>query len=178
MTNRAAVLALAGTLCLAVAIVGVLSALRPQTPAAASSDPETFEGRWSAVGRRQTLPTEGDRVASIVEVSGAVVLARGTRFSRGFRGEAIAFDDGRSIGAGRAVWTDAEGDRVFSRLTGLQLQTGRRIRGTITGGTGRYAGLRGAYELTWQYVSEGEGGVVQGRAADLNGVFAWGDEQP
>jgi len=39
------------------------------------------------------------------------------------------------------VWTDRLGDRLFSRLKGDPLETGRRVVGTITGGTGRYAGL-------------------------------------
>lgn len=69
------------------------------------------------------------------------------------------------------MWTDARGDVVFSVLKGERLATGRRIAGTITGGTGRYAGLTGDWELTWQFVVETEEGEVQGRAADLRGRF-------
>jgi hypothetical protein len=90
---------------------------------------------------------------------------------RGFRGQAIGFEDGQGLGAGRSVWTDENGDRVFSRLKGESLGTGKRFVGTITGGTGRYAGLEGEYAFTWQYVVAGEGGTgaVQGRATDLSG---------
>ena len=70
---------------------------------------------------------------------------------------------------GRAVWTDERGDRIFSRLRGEPLQTGKRLVGTITGGTGRYAGLEGEYSLTWQYVLPSEEGGVQGRAIGLTG---------
>jgi hypothetical protein len=96
----------------------------------------TFQGSWSAVGRRHTLPTEGARPAAVVQLSGAVVL---TDPAAGFQGEALAFDDGGSLSAGRAVWTDAKGDRVFSAFRGDSLQSGRQIIGIITGGTGRYA---------------------------------------
>jgi hypothetical protein len=75
------------------------------------------------------------------------------------------------LSVGRAVWTDGRGDRIFSELKGEPLQTGRRISGTITGGTGRYAGVTGDYELTWQYVISTEGEIVQGRATDLRGRF-------
>jgi hypothetical protein len=49
------------------------------------------------------------------------------------------------------------------------LQTGKRIVGTITGGTGRYAGLEGEYSFTWQFVIPTEDGLVQGRAVGLAG---------
>ena len=70
---------------------------------------------------------------------------------------------------GRAVWTDERGDRIYSRLKGEPLATGRRIVGTITGGTGRYAALEGEYSFTWQYVVAAEDGAIQGRAVRLEG---------
>ena len=136
-----------------------------------SEEWRAFSGTWSAVGRRQTLPTEGARAAAISQLSGAVVLSTPGGLSGAFRGEAIGFDDGNQSGSGRAVWTDTRGDRVFSVLNGERLATGHRITGTITGGTGRYAGLTGDWELTWQFVVETEDGEVQGRAADLKGRF-------
>jgi hypothetical protein len=119
----------------------------------------TFQGSWSASGRRHTLPTEGSRTAALVQLSGAVVL---TDSPAGFQGEALAFDDGGDLSVGRAVWTDAKGDRVFSTIRGDSLQSGRRIIGIITGGTGRYAGVTGDYTLTWQYIVVGDGEEVRG----------------
>jgi hypothetical protein len=129
---------------------------------------KTFTGSWSARGQRQTIPTEGGRVAGIAHLSGAIVLAKGTDLGGGMLAEAITFDDGRTLSGGRAVWTDARGDRVFSELKGEPVAAGRRIVGTITGGTGRYDGVVGAYELTWQYVTRDDE-AVQGRAIDLRG---------
>ena len=131
----------------------------------------TFGGTWSAVGRRQTLATEAARTAAIVQLSGAVVLSTSAGLSSAFRAEAIGFDDGNGLAAGRAVWTDTRGDLVFSVLKGETLATGRRIAATITGGTGRYAGITGDWTLTWQFVVETEDGEVQGRASDFNGRF-------
>ena len=136
---------------------------------AAVVDGASFNGSWSATGTRQTLPTEGGGTAAVVHITGAVVLADGAGLGAGFRGEAIGFDNGTSVSAGRAVWTDARGDQVFSTLTGEPIQTGHRIVGTIAGGTGRFAGVSGTYQMTWQYVVSGDGDAIQGRSADLRG---------
>jgi hypothetical protein len=63
----------------------------------------TFQGSWSAAGRRSTLATESSRPASIVQLSGSVVLTEGPGRTAAFQGEVIAFDDGSNVGAGRAV---------------------------------------------------------------------------
>jgi hypothetical protein len=160
---------LAGLFSVALAVAAFLGTVGAQAPA--GNQDLTFEGSWSAVGRRRTLATEGDRAASVIELSGAVVLSGDTGLSRGFKGEAIGFDDGREVGTGRAVWTDSRGDQVFSVLRAGTLQTGGRVVGEFTGGTGRYAGIAGRYEMTWQYVANGEREDVQGRAADLRGSF-------
>jgi hypothetical protein len=133
-----------------------------------------FEGSWSASGQRESLPTEAGRQAFTVYLSGAVVLSVGEGMSKGFRGEMIGFDDGVKMSVGRCVWTDERGDRIFSTLTGETIGTGRRILGTITGGTGRYSGLAGDYSFDWQYVVEGESGAIQGRAVALKGRYRAG----
>ena len=138
----------------------------------------TFSGSWSATGQQETIPTEGVRAASIVRLSGSLVLTGGSGLSRGFRGEAIGFDDGAAVRLVRSVWTDDRGDRIFSDIRGEPLEKGRRWIGTITGGSGPYARMSGEYELTWQYVIRTEDGAFQGRAADLKGRFRLGSGPP
>lgn len=138
-----------------------------------------FEGRWSATGRRQTLPTEGPGSAAIVRLSGALSLSSGTEVvGGGLLGEAIGYDDGTGTTAGRSVWTDSKGNRVFSSFTAETIGTGRRVTGTITGGTGRFTGIVGEYTLTWQYVVQGEDDTVQGRSVDVKGRIRRGSRQP
>jgi hypothetical protein len=158
-----------GCLALALAAAGAAQ----ETPPADGW--RAFEGSWVVSGRRHTVPVEGGAAAAVVEVSGAVSLTRAEGLSRGFRGEAVGFDDGQGVSLGRAVWTDERGDRLFSRLKGEPLATGRRILGTITGGTGRYAGLEGEYSLVWQYVLTAEEGAIQGRAVRLTGRVRRGE---
>jgi hypothetical protein len=164
MSHRAALVA--GSL--ALALIGFQPAVAGQEPPAAPAW-RSFEGTWSATGRRQVVAIEGGSVAAIVEISGAVVLTSGEGLSRGFRGEAIGFDDGQGLSVGRAVWTDENGDRLYSRLKGEPVQTGKGLVGTITGGTGRYANLEGEFSFTWQYVVPVEDGAFQGRSVGLKG---------
>ena len=155
----------------------------PQTTAPTVAAPQQmmqtsqlFEGTWSASGQRQILQTEPGRSAVTVHLSGAVTITTGAGLSRGFRGEVIGFDDGAGLIAGRVVWTDERGDRIFSSLNGDALTaTGRHMRGTITGGTGRYAGFTGDYEFRWQNLIATEGNHINGRTVDLRGrVFSGG----
>jgi len=134
----------------------------------------SFEGSWSASGQRQSLDTEAGRQAFTVYLSGAVSLEVAEGVSRGFRGEVLGFDDGARVSVGRCVWTDERGDRIFSTLRGETPGTGRHFIGTITGGTGRYAGITGDYSLDWQYVIAAEGGAIQGRAVGLKGRYRAG----
>jgi hypothetical protein len=128
----------------------------------------SFEGTWSAAGDRRTLEVGPDRRASILDLSGSMLLTGERGLGAGFQARAIAFSDGTASSVGRAVWTDERGDRIFSELRGAPVATGRRVLGTITGGTGRWSGITGEYALDWTYVIETDG-RVQGRAVDLRG---------
>lgn len=130
---------------------------------------QAFEGTFSATGRRDTVPVEQGGAAATIRLSGALTIRRGDGLRRGFRVEAIGYEEESGTGVGRAVWTDDRGDRIFSRMVGVPVQTGRRSAATITGGTGRYAGIEGTYTFTWQYVMPGEQGVIQARTLTLTG---------
>ncbi len=151
---------------LAATTVVVGSRQAPPAPAAVSGRP--FSGSWTASGTRHAIPTASGQ-AAIVRMSGTIVLTSG-QLGRGFRAEAIAFDDGETAGVGRAVWVDGGGDRIYSELHVEPIGTGRRITGTITAGTGRYAGASGDYTFTWRYVVTPGGSEVQGHTTDLAGV--------
>jgi hypothetical protein len=132
---------------------------------------QSFSGTLTATGRRDTLPQEDGGVAATMRLTGSLVITAGAGLRRGFRVEAIGFEESQGNGMGRAVWTDDDGDRIYSRMVGSPVEAGRRSAATITGGTGRYAGVAGSYTFTWQYVLPGEQGVVQARAVSLSGRY-------
>jgi hypothetical protein len=141
---------------------------------AASADWRTFEGSWNAAGSRRTIGLGAERSGSIIDLRGTMLLTGADRPGVGFRAEVIALSDTETGLAGRAVWTDEHGDRVFSELKGEGTRENNHITGTILGGTGRYGGVTGGYEFSWQFVIESEDGSIQGRAVGLKGRFRAG----
>lgn len=128
-----------------------------------------FGGSWNAAGRRHTIGMGGDRQASLLDLSGSLLLSGAGRPGVGFGAEAIVLADTQTGMVGRAIWTDQNGDHVYSEVRGDGTGKGNRVTGTIVGGTGLYAGASGTYTFRWQYVLEAEDGTVQGRTLDLAG---------
>ena len=160
----------------AVATVVALAACgpAPSPPGAAPAAPAVdgwheFEGSWVAAGKRQTIPFGVGHRAGIVNLEGTLLLAGPSRPGVGFRAQAIALADPVTGVIGRAVWTDENGDQVFSQLRGTGTVTGSKVEGTFVGGTGRYAGATGTYEFSWQYVIHTDDDTMDGRATGLKG---------
>jgi len=138
-------------------------------PAAASGGALEFSGSWSGIGSRHTISLGGERFGSIVRLKGTMLLTGPDRPGVGFQAEVIGLTDSATGFQGRSVWTDERGDQVYSELRGEGTAAKNHIAGTILSGTGRYAGVTGSYEFSWQWVMEGEEGAVHGRAVDLRG---------
>jgi hypothetical protein len=156
-------------LALALAAAACGPAAVPSASVAASGEWREFEGSWNAAGSRRTIPLGADRRGSVIDLRGTMLLAGPQRPGIGFRSDVIALVDSETGLLGRSVWTDEHGDQVFSELKGEGTAARNRITGTILGGTGRYAGVTGTYEFSWQFVIEAEDGSIQGRAVGLKG---------
>ena len=156
-------------LALAIAVTGCGPATESAKPLGASGEWLEFSGSWNAAGSRQTISLGADRRASILRLSGTMLLAGPNRPGVGFRSEVIALVDSATGLVGRSVWTDERGDQVFSELQGEGTATNNHLQGTFLGGTGRFAGATGSYEFSWQLVMEAEDGSIQGRAVELKG---------
>ena len=129
----------------------------------------TFEGTWTAAGKRHTLNLGPNHRAWIFNLTGSLLLSGEQRPGVGFRAQVIGYSDNLAGMQGRCVWTDERGDQAYSELKGEAVGTGSRIVGTFLGGTGRYAGVIGEYTFRWQFVAESEDGDVSGRVVDLKG---------
>jgi hypothetical protein len=154
---------------LAFAVAACGPATESARPAAAPGGWLEFEGSWNGVGSRHTISLGEDRRGSIVDLKGTMLLTGPGRPAVGFQSEVIGLTDSATGFQGRSVWTDEHGDQLYSELQGEGTAAKNRIAGTILSGTGRYAGMTGSYEFSWQWVMEGEDGAVHGRAVDLKG---------
>ena len=148
---------------------------QPAPVATPAGEWREFEGSWNAAGSRRTIPLGTDRRGAIIDLRGTMLLSGQGRPGVGFRSEVIALVDSGTGLTGRSVWTDERGEQVFSELKGEGTATNNRITGTVLGGTGRYAGISGSYEFSWQFVIEAEDGSIQGRAIGLKGRFRPGE---
>jgi hypothetical protein len=156
-------------------MLGVLLLLAVAAVGAASRQTadgwQAFEGSWNAAGEQELLAVGDGRSAATIRLSGALAITGNTGLRRGFRAQAIGFDDGRGAGVGRALWTDDRGDQIFSEIVGQPARSGRRIEGTITGGTGRYAGLTGSYSFEWRYLLPADETTLQAQSVTLIGRY-------
>jgi hypothetical protein len=159
-----------------VALALITACSHATTPAseAAPGEWRAFKGNWIATGRRNTVPLGADRRASIAELEGTMLLSGDNRPARGFRGEAIVFNDTGTGAEGRAVWTYSDGSQIFSELRGAGVAGGKKIEGTFIGGTGRFTGATGSFTFTWQFVMDTEDGGIQGQTSDLSGRIRMG----
>ena len=158
----------------ALALVAACSRAAGPASGAGTSEWRTFTGNWIATGTRTTIPLGGDRRGSIANLEGTMLLSGADRPARGFRGEAIVFNDTGGTAEGRAVWTDSDGSQIFSRFYGTGVANGKRITGTFIGGTGRFAGATGSFTFTWQFVIDTEDGAIQGQTSDISGRIRTG----
>ena len=159
---------------LALVLAACGQAPQPPVASAPAGAWQEFEGTWNGAGTRRTLALGDGRRATLLDLKGTLLLAGPGRPGVGFRGETLAFTDSATGLVGRSVWTDERGDQVFSELKGEGTAAKNRITGTFIGGTGRFAGVTGGYEFSWQYVVEAEDGTIQGRATGLKGRFRVG----
>lgn len=146
-------------------------------PVESSTEWREFEGTWNAVGVRRTIPLGADRHSSVIDLRGTMLLTGPDRPGVGFRAQVIALVDSATGLVGRAVWTNEEGEEVYSELKGQGTRQDNHITGTFIGGTGRYSAVSGAYEFQWQFVIELEDGSIQGRADEFRGRYRLGAPQ-
>ena len=106
---------------------------------------------------------------SVVNLSGALTVTSGEGLGKGLLGQFIGFDDGGTTLVGRAVFTDERGDHIYAAFSAQPIGSGRKATATLTGGTGRFAGIEGTFSFSWEYVLYPESSEIDGRITDLSG---------
>jgi hypothetical protein len=150
------------------ALLGLVPGAPAQQPAPANGW-RPFTATWSLKGERQLLETEGGRPASIVHLTGTLALTSGEGLGAGLYSELIGFDDGGELLVGRVLFLDSRSDRIYATVKAEPIGNGRKATATITGGTGRFAGLTGEFSFAWQYVVDAGEGEVSVRTINVQG---------
>ena len=122
-------------LALAFAAAACGPATKSPRPAAAPGEWLEFEGSWNAAGSRHTISLGEDRLGSIVDLKGTMLLAGPGRPGVGFQSEVIGLVDSATGFQGRSVWTDEHGDQVYSELQGEGTAAKNHITGTVLSGS-------------------------------------------
>ena len=134
-----------------------------------------FQGNWTAIGTAQTLVLDESRSASILRLRGTIVVKSAHGMEGAMQSDCVGLNlkEERTTGTGRCVWTDSDGDRLISEVTGALSGTDSKVRGRFIGGTGKYAGLEGGYELEWRYLRAiEEEGTIHGYSTSLTGSWS------
>ena len=131
-----------------------------------------FLGHWTAIGTAETLVLDESRSATIIRLQGTIDTESSHGLTRALQTDCVGLnvkDDG-STGTGRCVWADSDGDRMISEVMGALSGIDSKVRGRFIGGTGKYEGLEGSYELDWRYLRAiEEEGTIHGYSTSLTG---------
>jgi hypothetical protein len=150
------------------ALLGLVPGAPAQQPAPADGW-RPFTATWALKGERQFLETEGGRPGSIVHLTGTLTPTSGEGLGAGLYSELIGFDDGGDLLVGRVLFIDSKSDRIYATIKAEPIGNGRKATATITGGTGRHAGLTGEFSFAWQYVVDAGGGEISLRSVNVRG---------
>jgi hypothetical protein len=123
----------------------------------------TFKVRHKVSGSVEELPFGTGRTVSIFHLEGTVEAQREGGPMRDMNCDCLGLMDSKTGNVGRCLWTDKDGDKVFIELKGQLAAAGGKSRATFTGGTGKYTGISGGYDVVWaKGGEEGEpgGGAV------------------
>ncbi len=129
---------------------------------------------WTALGATaDPSRPRASRAASIVNLTGPLVITSGEGLGRGLLGEVIGFDDGGRLLAGRAVFTDEHGDRIFCALRGRADRDRPPRHRHDHGRHGSLRGARGELHLRLA-VRRGRRRAARssGRAVERRGAYA------
>ena len=123
---------------------------------AAELQPVTISGGFQATAHRE-IDTGPGRKAMVYSVLGSLGLKLGAEAPRPLSAECLGFDEHGeaypTVGTGRCVWKDAQGDAIFVSIA----TSGDRNVYTVTGGTGKWSGASGEIQSSFTYLPAPEG---------------------
>lgn len=157
------------------AFCGILLIPLPAAAQWPQEDQGTFDGYWAMSGTIHILELpDGGKVAG-GGLTGTVTVQTSQGPVPSFETDCVVFADTRSHGGGRCAWKATNGDLVLVDLESEGPPGAGRIRGTFTGGTGRFEFLSGDFAFEWNYsVSSGYDASLDGATYVMRGRYQLG----
>jgi hypothetical protein len=134
----------------------------------------TFTGTWVANGTKDVLPFGDKRETALFKISGHVNLKDQVGMQKDYWSECIGLADTESGSNVRCVWRGLNGQEIYIVLESQRLIKGASVSGTIVGGTGLAAGIKGSLSFAWSTMSfqkQNNSTAVGGYATNLQGSF-------
>ena len=134
-----------------------------------------FKGSMIANGTRMDFPFTAGRKVFTFKLSGHVNLQTPLGKQGDYWSECIGLADSVTGVVGRCIWKDLNGSEIYLTIQSDQLQQGSQVRGTIVGGSEKFAGISGELSFNWFSVinqTDSGGSVnITGQTKDLGGKY-------
>lgn len=138
--------------CAALVLATAMATLAFGLPAHnATADSGSFESTWDIMGSARKLEFGPSRMLRTVRHTGTITFRSSTGLVGSVLTSCIGLNDTEKSDIGRCTWVTEDGERLYSELTGA-LPPGPSsgsASGVFVGGTGRFAGVTGTYQLDW-----------------------------
>lgn len=144
------------------------------TESIAADSGGTFTGTWVANGSKEVLPFGEKRETALFKLSGHVNLHEEIVGQKDYWADCIGLADSALGSNVRCVWHALNGQKIYIILESKRLAEGASVSGTIVGGTGMVAGIKGSLNFVWKTMTfqrQNNSTEVGGYATDLNGSF-------
>ena len=137
----------------------LVSLLVPAVPCLGDELPAAgdFRGQWNVTGEQQRMDFIDGREITLTRYRGEVNIVESDGLPRAFFAQCLSFGDTGGTGSARCQWIDSQDERIYLELTSRVVESKSYVQGRLVGGTGRYAGISGAFELeAWVYTASNE----------------------
>jgi len=154
----------------------------PNVSAAAPLASGNFEAHWRIEGTEEQIPFGTAGPQSIFRHQGQLTVLDSDGLVGNALSRCIGLRDSRKGSMARCVWVGEGGAQIFSEVDRTTTPGGRggqggNGKGRIVGGTGRYAGITGSYEIRWVEQPQIAKGKISGETISMRGHWTLTDTQ-
>jgi hypothetical protein len=149
----------------------VLGGDLPRVSAAAPQAGGDFEAHWRVDGSEEQIPFGAAGPQSIFRHQGRLTVLDDDGFVANALSRCIGLRDARKGSMARCVWITEGGAQIFSDVDRKPAPGGQggNGNGRIVGGTGRFSGITGSYEIRWVEQPQAAKGKISGETVSMRG---------